>query len=84
MKYLGFSKCGKLYVEYRGGESRYSDEEVDYMLAEYEDDDGEEQELYAEAIPDMSDERGTEKELKEEIERQAKEAGIPLNDLYFE
>lgn len=41
----------KYYVTYQGGESRYSNKEIDFMLATGQKEDGEEFELYAERDP---------------------------------
>jgi len=81
----------KVHVEYKAGESRYSNKAVDWMLAVvpiYEDgvhvDDVE---LYAEAENEtwneeegyFEDERATFEELKVEIFDQAEEKGIDLS-----
>lgn len=65
-------------VRYEGGESRYSNAGIDYMLAEVEG-----VELYAEAKPVDGDEWGTYDELKAAILEQATEHGIPAELLVF-
>lgn len=86
----------KVRVEYKAGESRYSNKAVDWMLAVvpiYEDgvhvDDVE---LYAEAENEtwnedegyFEDERATFEELKAEILDQAEEKGIDLSQYELE
>lgn len=68
----------KFFVEYDGGQSRYSDCGIDYMLADV---DG--VELYAEAEPHEDDETGTYDELKAAILEQAAENGIAAESLKF-
>lgn len=82
---------GKIYVIYQAGESRYSNKGVDYMFAQFENEAGEEVELYAEAEnltwneekEILEDESATYDELKAEILEQAVEHGIPESDLVF-
>ena len=81
-----------LEIRFEGGEGRMNPEEsVNYMIAEYEDKDGEEQELYAEVVDDQKAEPGTDEydefygydELKDEIIYQAEKAGLDLSTLKF-
>lgn len=66
----------KTVVTYEGGQSRYGEYAVDYMLAV----DGD-VELYAEAVPVDGDETGTHDDLAVEIMRQAVAEGIDLTQL---
>jgi hypothetical protein len=68
----------KVKVEYKGGQSRYGNDAVDYMLAVVDD-----IELYAELPPVDGDETGTYDDLKAEIITQAKNHGIDVNRLEF-
>lgn len=81
----------RIKVDFQGGESRYTaGKAVDYMIASTEID-GQEIELYAESEnptwdeekEEFEDETATYAELKEEILRQAEEAGIPESSLDF-
>lgn len=76
----------RVHVTYQGGESRYSENGVDFMLAVV---DG--VELYAEADPDDYgygeagyDETATYDDMKAAILGQAAEHGIPAIKLEFE
>lgn len=76
----------KVHVRYEGGQSRYSDRGIDYMLAVV---DG--VELYAEADPDDYgygepgyEETATYDDLKAAILGQAAEHGIPAIKLEFD
>lgn len=78
----------KIEVMFAGGEARDfhpgNIHVVNYMLATFEDEDGEEIELYAEyAVNESDDEIAGYDELKAEIIEQAKEYGIPESDLHF-
>lgn len=81
-------------VSYAGGESReVPGKGVDYMIVAAKDADGDDVELYAEmenptarvidGEPVVDDERATYEELKAEIIRQAKEAGVDTGLLDF-
>ena len=72
------------HVEYEGGESRYSDKAVDYMLVKVNHDKGYLVELYAEADPVDGDETATFSDLKAEILRQAADHGIDPRGLEFD
>lgn len=67
----------KYEVEFNGGESRYGDEAVDYMLADVEG-----VELYAEAPAGETEEENYEA-LKAEILDQAEKNGIQASSLKF-
>lgn len=80
----------KIEVRFEGGEARdFHHGElpaVNYMLAKFEDEDGDEVELYAEhEIVEDEDAGGDEgyDELKAEIIEQAKEYGISAERLHF-
>lgn len=69
----------QIEVEYNGGQSRYSTEAVDYMLADVNG-----IELYAELpATDEPDEDENYLDLKAEILDQAKKNGIPYTKLHF-
>lgn len=72
------TRTTRYVVRYEGGESRYSNAGIDYMLAEVEG-----VELYAEAKPVDGDEYGTYDELKAAILEQAAAHGIPAELLFF-
>lgn len=72
------TRTTRYIVRYEGGESRYSNAGIDYMLADVEG-----VELYAEAKPVDGDECGTYDELKAAILEQAAAHGIPAELLVF-
>lgn len=74
----------KCKVNYQGGESRYSDAAVDYMIVKVPDpeNEGEMIELYAE-MEAFTDECYTHDALKAEIISQAKDNGIDPETLVF-
>ena len=71
----------KVCVEYRGGESRYSNKAVDYMLAVIPTEE-KDIELYAE-LEALEDENGNYLKLKSMILDDAKEMGIDFKILEF-
>lgn len=77
----------KASVEFSGGQSRYSEESVNYMLAYVTNAEGEEIELYAEYEPTheeyVADECAGYDRLREEITAQAKAHGIAPEALEF-
>nr|DAF50134.1 MAG TPA: hypothetical protein [Siphoviridae sp. ctzyE57]DAG63890.1 MAG TPA: hypothetical protein [Caudoviricetes sp.] len=78
----------KIEVRFEGGEARDFHQgklnAVNFMLAKFEDEDGDEIELYAEhEMNEDDDECAYYDELKAEIIEQAKEYGIPESDLHF-
>ena len=80
-------------VNYQGGESRYSNAEIDYMIVEVPDPENEDEmiELYAEMenptwdeeTEAFTDECYTYDDLKAEIVSQARENGIDPETLVF-
>lgn len=87
----GLTSRMPVIVSYQAGTSRYSDEGVDYMLANVEDPEGEIVELYAEAVNPTwdteaeccTDDTATYDDLRDAILRQAAQAGIPEDALKF-
>lgn len=75
-------------IGFWGGESKDGQHGCNYMIGHVTDQDGDDQELYAEAIYDSEDENVDEMygydELKKEIINQAAEYGIPENELDFQ
>lgn len=84
---------GEIKVEFLGGESRIGRESVNYMLAKYTDESGENEELYSEVkVSDYTDEEHFDINafdeysypiLKADIIEQAKRKGIDINRLEF-
>lgn len=72
----------KYKVTYQGGEGRYTNEAVDWMMVTIETDD-EQIELYAEREMIEGDETANYDDLKADILRQAEENGIDKNSLVF-
>lgn len=72
----------KYKVTYQGGEGRYTNEAVDWMMVTIETDD-EPIELYAEREMIEGDETANYDDLKADILRQAEENGIDKNSLVF-
>lgn len=72
----------KYKVTYQGGEGRYTNEAVDWMMVTIETDD-EPIELYAEREMVEGDETANYDDLKADILRQAEENGIDKNSLVF-
>ena len=77
----------KASVEFSGGQSRYSERGVNYMLAHITNEKEEEVELYAECEPTdaeyAADECAGYDRLREEITAQAKAHGIAPEALEF-
>ena len=67
------NKYGHVYAEYNGGQSRNGENAVDYVLVQIND-----VELYAETEPTEGNE--SLEVLSAEIQRQAEEKGIDLDD----
>lgn len=72
----------KYKVTYQGGEGRYTNEAVDWMMVAIETDD-EPIELYAEREMIEGDETANYDDLKADILRQAEENGIDKDSLIF-
>lgn len=72
----------KYKVDYQGGEGRYTNEAVDWMMVTIETDD-EPIELYAEREMVEGDETANYDDLKADILCQAEENGIDKNSLVF-
>jgi len=69
-------------VEYKAGESRYSNRAVDYMMCHAVNRLGDEVTLYAECVPTES-ETGTYDDLKEAIIEQAEAQQVDRSELAF-